>query len=94
MFFAAEIWLLTALTGFTLGKRLLGIRVARLDGQPVGLLSALIRTVLLLLRACPADCVAARQQPDLRHPDLQRPTWPPGTRRRIRRHGQLARPGY
>ncbi len=48
-FFAAETWLLTALTGFTLGKRLLGIRVARLDGRPVGLLYGLIRTVLLLL---------------------------------------------
>jgi uncharacterized RDD family membrane protein YckC len=47
--FAAEIFLLTALTGFTVGKRLLGLRVARLDGQPVGLLSALIRTVLFLL---------------------------------------------
>jgi hypothetical protein len=49
VFFAAEIWLLTGLTGFTLGKRLLGVRVARLDGQPVGLVSSLIRTVLLLL---------------------------------------------
>jgi uncharacterized RDD family membrane protein YckC len=49
VFFAAEVWVLTALTGFTLGKRLLGIRVARLDGQPVGLVSSLIRTVLLLL---------------------------------------------
>jgi uncharacterized RDD family membrane protein YckC len=48
-FFAAEAWLLTALTGFTLGKRLLRIRVARIDGRPVGLMSALIRTVLLLL---------------------------------------------
>jgi len=47
--FAAEIFLLTALTGFTLGKRLLGLRVVRLDGQPVGLLSSLIRTVLFLL---------------------------------------------
>jgi uncharacterized RDD family membrane protein YckC len=47
--FAAEAWLLTALTGFTLGKRLLRIRVARIDGRPVGLLSGLIRTVLLLL---------------------------------------------
>jgi uncharacterized RDD family membrane protein YckC len=47
--FAAEIFLLTALTGFTVGKRLLGLRVVRLDGQPVGLLSALIRTVLFLL---------------------------------------------
>jgi uncharacterized RDD family membrane protein YckC len=47
--FAAEIWLLTALTGFTLGKRLLGMRVARLDGKPVGLYRSLIRTVLFLL---------------------------------------------
>lgn len=46
--FAAETYLLTALTGFTLGKRLLGIRVARLDGRPVGFLWALVRTLLLL----------------------------------------------
>jgi uncharacterized RDD family membrane protein YckC len=47
--FAGEIWLLTALTGFTVGKRLLGMRVARLDGQPVGFFRSLIRTVLFLL---------------------------------------------
>jgi uncharacterized RDD family membrane protein YckC len=47
--FAGEIWLLTALTGFTVGKRLLGMRVARLDGQPVGFSRSLIRTVLFLL---------------------------------------------
>jgi uncharacterized RDD family membrane protein YckC len=47
--FGAEVWLLTALTGFTVGKRLLGIRVARLDGKPVGLWWGLVRTVLLLL---------------------------------------------
>lgn len=47
--FAAEVYLLTALTGFTVGKRLLGIRVARLDGKPVGLWWALVRTVLLLM---------------------------------------------
>jgi uncharacterized RDD family membrane protein YckC len=47
--FAAEIYLLTALTGFTVGKRLLGVRVVRLDGKPVGLLWALVRTVLFLL---------------------------------------------
>ncbi len=46
--FAAENFLLTALTGLTLGKRLTGIRVARLDGRPVGFGWALIRTVLLL----------------------------------------------
>jgi uncharacterized RDD family membrane protein YckC len=49
VFFAAEIWVLTGLSGFSLGKRLLGVRVARLDGQPVGLVASLVRTVLLLL---------------------------------------------
>ena len=48
-FFGAETWLLTALTGYTLGKRLLGIRVARIDGVPVGFGMGLLRTVLLLL---------------------------------------------
>jgi uncharacterized RDD family membrane protein YckC len=46
--FAAETYLLTALTGFTVGKRLLRIRVARLDGRPVGFAWALLRTLLLL----------------------------------------------
>jgi uncharacterized RDD family membrane protein YckC len=46
--FAAEDFVLTALTGLTLGKRLTGIRVARLDGMPVGFGWALLRTVLLL----------------------------------------------
>ena len=46
--FGVEIWLLTALTGFTVGKRLLGIRVARLDGKPVGFGWSLVRTILLL----------------------------------------------
>ena len=46
--FAVEDYLLTALTGLTLGKRLTGIRVVRLDGRPVGLLWGLVRTLLLL----------------------------------------------
>ena len=46
--FAVEVYLLTALTGFTVGKRLLGLRVVRLDGKPVGLWWALLRTLLLL----------------------------------------------
>jgi uncharacterized RDD family membrane protein YckC len=46
--FAAEDYLLTALTGYTVGKRLLGIRVARLDGKPVGLAWAAVRTLVLL----------------------------------------------
>ncbi len=46
--FAVENYLLTALTGYTAGKRLLGLRVARLDGRPVGLIWALVRTILFL----------------------------------------------
>lgn len=46
--FAVEVWLLTALTGFSVGKRILGIRVARLDGQPVGFRWSAVRTLLLL----------------------------------------------
>ena len=46
--FAVQDYLLTSLTGLTLGKRLTGIRVARLDGKPVGLLWGLVRTLLLL----------------------------------------------
>jgi uncharacterized RDD family membrane protein YckC len=46
--FAVEIFLLTALSGFTIGKRLVGVRVVRLDGKPVGLLRSLVRTLLLL----------------------------------------------
>jgi len=47
--FAAQDYLLTALTGLTIGKRVAGIRVARLDGKPVGFGRGLIRTFLLLL---------------------------------------------
>jgi uncharacterized RDD family membrane protein YckC len=49
--FALEVLLLTALTGQSLGMRVLGIRVARLaepDGPP-GFLPAAIRTALLML---------------------------------------------
>lgn len=46
--FAVEVYLLTALTGFTVGKRLLGLRVVRLDGKPVGLIWSLVRTLLFL----------------------------------------------
>jgi uncharacterized RDD family membrane protein YckC len=46
--FCVEVYVLTALTGFTLGKRILGLRVARLDGKPVWFLWALVRTILLI----------------------------------------------
>lgn len=46
--FAAQDFLLTSLTGLTIGKRLLGIRVVRLDDKMIGPLWGLLRTVLLL----------------------------------------------
>lgn len=51
--FAIEVYLLTAVSGFTVGKRLVGIRVARLDGKPIGFLWALVRTLLLLTVIAP-----------------------------------------
>lgn len=51
--FAAEVYLLTAVSGFTVGKRIVGIRVVRLDGEPVGFLWALVRTLLLLTVIAP-----------------------------------------
>lgn len=48
LIFAVQVYILTALTGLTIGKRVLGIRVARLDGKPVGFGWALVRTLLLL----------------------------------------------
>jgi hypothetical protein len=46
--FAIEVYMLTALTGSTVGKRLVGIRVIRLSGGPVGFGWALVRTAILL----------------------------------------------
>jgi uncharacterized RDD family membrane protein YckC len=47
--FAVQDIVLTATVGFTIGKRLLGLRVIRLDGLPVGFGRAFIRTILLML---------------------------------------------
>jgi uncharacterized RDD family membrane protein YckC len=48
--FAVEVYLGTALGGFSIGKRVLGIRVVRVvgHGQPVGFRWAAVRTLLLL----------------------------------------------
>jgi uncharacterized RDD family membrane protein YckC len=46
--FAVEVYLLTALGGSTVGKRLMGIRAIRIDGGPVGFGWALVRTAILL----------------------------------------------
>ena len=46
--FAIETYVLTATTGFTVGKRLLGIRVMRTNGGLVGFRWSLVRTAILL----------------------------------------------
>jgi hypothetical protein len=46
--FAVETWVLTATTGFTVGKRLTGIRTIRISGGPIGFWWALVRTLILL----------------------------------------------
>lgn len=51
--FAVENVVLVGTLGFTVGHRVLGLHVVRLDGSPAGLVAALIRTVLLCL-AVPA----------------------------------------
>ena len=46
--FFVEVYLLTAISGLTVGKRLLGIRVIRTNGGTPGFGWALLRTVLLM----------------------------------------------
>jgi uncharacterized RDD family membrane protein YckC len=46
--FAAVVYVFTAISGLTIGKRLLGIRVIRTDGGRPGFRWAAVRTVLLL----------------------------------------------
>ena len=46
--FAIEVYVLTATTGFTVGKRLVGIRTIRTNGGLVGFRWALVRTAILL----------------------------------------------
>lgn len=47
--FAAQVWLLSALLGASMGHRLFRLGIARLDGQPVGFARGFVRTALLLL---------------------------------------------
>lgn len=46
--FAVEVYLLTALTGQSAGKRLFGLRVQRTDGRSAGFGWLAVRTLLLL----------------------------------------------
>ena len=48
LLFAAQDYAFTALTGLTIGKQVLRIRVSRLDGRMVGFGWGLVRTLLLL----------------------------------------------
>jgi len=55
--FAVEVYLLTAVSGLTVGKRLLGLRAIRTDGSRPGFKWAAVRTILLLfvIPACLTD---------------------------------------
>jgi uncharacterized RDD family membrane protein YckC len=55
--FALEVYLLTAVSGLTVGKRLLRIRAISTDGRPPGFKWAALRTLLLLfvVPACLTD---------------------------------------
>jgi uncharacterized RDD family membrane protein YckC len=57
LLFAVEVYLLTAISGLTVGKRLLGIAAIRTNGSAPGFKWAALRTVLLLcvIPACLAD---------------------------------------
>lgn len=46
--FAVEVYIMTAVGGSTVGKRLVGIRTVRIGGGPIGFGWALVRTALLL----------------------------------------------
>jgi uncharacterized RDD family membrane protein YckC len=48
-FFVVEMSLLTGLLGFSIGKRVLGLRVEGPDGGPIGLPRAVLRSLLLCL---------------------------------------------
>ena len=48
LLFAFEVYLLTAISGFTVGKRLLGLRTIRTGGGRPGFGWAALRTILLL----------------------------------------------
>jgi uncharacterized RDD family membrane protein YckC len=57
LLFVVEVYLLTAISGLTVGKRLLGLRTIRTNGDRPGFKWAAVRTVLLLfvVPACLTD---------------------------------------
>jgi uncharacterized RDD family membrane protein YckC len=48
-FFVVEVSVLTGLLGFSIGKRILGLKVENPDGRPIGIVRALVRTALICL---------------------------------------------
>lgn len=48
-FFVVEMSVLTGLLGFSIGKRILGLKVENPDGRPIGLPRAFLRSLLLCL---------------------------------------------
>jgi uncharacterized RDD family membrane protein YckC len=57
LLFVLEVYLLTAISGLTVGKRLLGLRTIRTDGSRPGFKWAALRTLLLVcvIPACLSD---------------------------------------
>jgi uncharacterized RDD family membrane protein YckC len=57
LLFIVEVYLLTAISGLTVGKRLLGLRTIRTDGSRPGFKWAALRTLLLVcvVPACLTD---------------------------------------
>ena len=57
LLFVVEVYLLTSISGLTVGKRLLGIRTIRTDGSVPGFKWAALRTALLVcvIPACLSD---------------------------------------
>lgn len=45
--FIVEVAILIGLTGFSIGKRIMGLRLINPDGMPIGIPRALLRTLLL-----------------------------------------------
>ncbi|GAA2089422.1 RDD family protein [Aeromicrobium tamlense] len=45
--FIVEVAILVGLTGFSIGKRIMGLRLINPDGMPIGIPRALLRTLLL-----------------------------------------------
>ncbi len=47
--FVVEVSVLVGLVGFSIGKRIMGLRIINPDGMPIGIWRALLRTLLLSL---------------------------------------------